>query len=223
LIRYLNLRSAIDIRILIDPQPHHHLRRSSMHPWLKTTILLALVALLALPAAAELLVREDFDGVSPETFAAYPDWDWDQRDFDFGPFSVAGWYDTYAYFMPIAAPVELPTIGGDNLTITLHPPVAALGFDLGAANFGETTIAFLGQDENGASIELASFLISQLMDDGSGPAGYQGFVGFQDDQGREIHQVTVGPIDLYLDNVYVGGGGVGSQSRSLSGIKALYR
>jgi len=194
---------------------------------MKTLITIGIFAALTmtgiLDAQAELLPREFFAEDTPETFDAYPGWDWDDRDFDFGLFSITGWYDTVAYYMPIAAPVELPTIGGDNVTISFHPPVSAAGFDLGAANFGETNITFIGRDDAGAEMELATFAITDLMADGSGPSGYQGFVGFRDDNGYEIHEVTVGPIDLYLDNVVVAEEVVATRSATLSSVKSLYR
>jgi len=176
-----------------------------------------------LDAQAELLPREHFADVAPETFDAYGGWDMQDRDFDFGLFSIAGWFDTDAFQMPIAPPVEIPAIGGDNLTLSFHPPAAAVGFDWGAANFGESYITFIGRDDAGAEMELASSPISQIMDDGSGPSGYQGFVGFRDDNGYEIHEVTVGPIDLYLDNVFVAGDVVATRNSTLSSVKALYR
>lgn len=175
-------------------------------------------------AAAELLQREDFAGVEPETFAAYPDWPMEDRDFDFGPFSVVGFYDTVAFYMPIAAPVVLPAIGASSATINIVPATEAFGFDLGAASFGETIIDFYGVDDNGGEILLASFGISELMDQGSGPAGYQGFVGFRDDAGREIHKVTIGPfVDFYFDNVYIGLASVPAEAGSWSEVKQLFR
>ena len=189
----------------------------------KAITIVGVAALLAAPVSAELLLREDFNGVAPETFDDYAGWDMQDRDFDFGPFSIVGWFDTDGFQMPIAAPVERPTIGGYQLAINLHPPVSEMGFDLGAADFGETTIAFHGVDNAGAPIELATFLISELMDLWSGPSGYQGFVGFRDDLDREIHQVTVQPIDLYLDNIYIGAGATATDETSLGEIKTLFR
>jgi hypothetical protein len=194
-----------------------------MHPLFKLLAILSLTLLIAAPVSAELLVREDFDGISPETFDAYPGWDMQDRDYDFGPFSIVGWFDTGAFAMPRDLPVELPTIGGDNLAINLNAPVSSMGFDLGAANFGETTISFFGVDNLGGPILLDSFLISEIMDEFSGPSGYQGFVGFRDDMGRDIHQVTVGPIDLYLDNVYMGDNTVENETTTLGNVKTLFR
>jgi len=189
----------------------------------RMTMLFVLVAmLLATVAHAEMLVREDFVSIAPETFDAYAGWPMEDRDQDFGPFSIAGWFDTDAFQMPIAPPVEIPAIGGDNLSITLHPPVPAVGFDLGVANFGPSTITFYGMDGD-TEIVLISLTVSDIMEDGSGPSGYQGFVGYRDDDDRDITRVAVGPIDLYLDNVYVDLLGVSNEAHSLSTVKSLFR
>lgn len=187
-------------------------------------ILLTILCLCCLTsvAQAELLPREFFDGIQPETFDAYPDWAWEQRDYDFGPFSIAGWYDTVAYYIPIAPPVEIPTIGADNLSITMHPACPAVGFDLGTVDWGESTITFYGE-EGGNEVMLASFVVGDIMEQGSGPVGYQGFVGFRDDAGRPVTRFTVGPWDLYLDNVFAGDGSIAVEPASWDSVKSLYR
>lgn len=99
---------------------------------MKTTLLkmltITVLTLIAGTATAGLLTLADFAGATPETFDGY-DLPTIVQDVDFGPFSISGYFDSYAYYMPVAPPVVTPAIGGDNLTITMDSPQTRVGFE----------------------------------------------------------------------------------------------
>ncbi len=82
-----------------------------------------------------------------------------------------------------------------------------------------TLPVFLGADD----VLLDSFTLGELFENGSGPVGSQGFVGFADDLGRAIHKVSVAPADCYFDNLYFELGPTGAETDTWSAVKALYR
>jgi len=182
-------------------------------------ILLSILLLVHVPAFAGQLVESDFAGVTPETFDGY-DLPMMERSLDFGPFIIHGMYDSQAYVMPIIDPVVLPAIGGDTFTIELDPPAPRIGFHMGTQWAGVPAV-FLDVGEN----VLASFDISDFAPAGSGPYGiyHQGFLGFEADGGTMIHKVVLGSGDLYIDNVYVGGGTVEREDATWSTVKLLFR
>ena len=175
-----------------------------------------ITVMLSSAAGAGLLVREDFTGITPETFDGYS-YPTATQTVDFGPFTLDGYWGTNAFSMPIAPPCVLPTIGGDTIDIILHPAVSRFGLDVGGFNL--TGVLFYGEGD----VLLASYTLGELFEDGSGPVGYQGFVGFEDDLSRAIHRVAVAPSDCYFDNLYFDLGPTGSDTDSWSSIKALYR
>lgn len=180
---------------------------------------ITVLTLMAGAASAGLLTPADFAGATPETFDGY-DLATMVQDVDFGPFSIAGYLDSYAYYMPVTAPVVVPAIGGDTLVITMHPAESRVGFDMGTQWAG-ITIRFIGSNDQ----LLGEFLIEDIAPYGTGYNGYyhQGFVGFEDDGGELIHRIELGSGDQYIDNFVTGEGTVSTDSATWGGVKSLFR
>lgn len=190
---------------------------------MKTTLLkiltITVLTLITGTASAGLLTLADFEGVAPETFDGY-DLPTIVQDVDFGPFSISGYFDSYAYYMPVTVPVVVPAIGGDNLIITMDSPQTRVGFDMGTQWAG-ITIRFIGPNDQ----LLGELLIEDIAPYGTGPNGYyhQGFVGFEDDEGELIHRIELGSGDQYIDNFVMGSGSVSTDSENWGGVKSLFR
>lgn len=180
--------------------------------------LLALLCMAAIAGAAT-LDETDFAGTTPFTFDGHA-LEWADQDVDFGLFSIAGFFDTYAYYMPITPPVVAPAIGSDTCTLTFHPPVERVGFHMGTQWTG-IAIRFFGPGD----VLLAEFDISDFAAYGTGPFGYnyQDFVGYQDDGGVFIERIEIGSGDHYIDNVYIGHGEVADEAVTWSSVKESFR
>lgn len=184
-----------------------------------TLIMITALTLIAGIATAGTLTEGDFVGVTPETFDGY-DIATNVQDVDFGPFSIEGYFDSYAYYMPFVAPVTAPAIGGDTLVITMHPPVPRAGFHMGT-QWGGIHVRFIG----GADQILAEYLIDDFAPYGTGINGYyhQGFIGHEDDGGELIHRIELGSGDQYIDNLYTGFGPVSTDEATWGSVKGLFR
>lgn len=186
---------------------------------MKILLLVTFLVMLGGLATAATLTPGDFVGVTPETFDGH-DFEIAVQEIDFGPFSVSGYFDSHAYYMPFVAPVSGPAIGGDTLTMTLHPPVPRVGFDMGTQWAG-IHVRFIG----GVDQILAEYFIEDFAPYGTGINGFyhQGFIGYEDDGGELIHRVELGAGDQYFDNVYTGYGPVPIDAATWGGVKSLYR
>lgn len=170
-------------------------------------ILLAIV-LTAGTVAAGQLQREDFSGIAPYTFegdeaASSPH--------DFGAFTLENFFDMQAFYIPLDAPVELPTPGGENLILRFSTPQTAVGMDV-AAN---SDVFFYGAND----VLLAMIPAGDIA---SWPE-HNGFAGYSDENGELIHWVQVGTFDAFVDNVYWGGMTVPAQQGSWDKLKSQYR